>query len=280
VTTAGELADRWPVADVTRTFDLRESEDVPVAFTIDHHEAAGHRVWIDGHGVCVIAPDGLAIHCAPPGDPHGRWRLLIGQALPIAAALRDMEVLHASAVASGGRVAAFVGATGAGKTTLALGLSLEGGAELVADDVTALAATGDDVVAHAGAPIANLTDDVVERYGTGRLGRLGTFVDESDKLHLAFAPPSGPLPIRDIYFLQRRSGVAEPTFEPIVATAGQLLAATYVSHVRTPRRLLNQLDIASRVARVARLWILSFDPAAGPTALREAVSVHLEDHAS
>lgn len=47
----------------------------------------------------------------------------------------EVEVLHASAVALGGRAAVLRGPSGAGKSDLALRL-IDAGAELVADDVT------------------------------------------------------------------------------------------------------------------------------------------------
>ncbi len=74
-------------------------------------------------------------------------------ALPPGAA----QTLHASAVAIAGRGVLIVGASGRGKSALALGL-MALGADLVADDRTVLTAQDGDVILSAPAPIRGLIE--------------------------------------------------------------------------------------------------------------------------
>jgi hypothetical protein len=74
----------------------------------------------------------------------------LGLALPHLLALAGRELLHASAVAQGGVVTAFLGPSGAGKTTLARLLAEERGATLVSSDLLPLVPGGATHVATAG----------------------------------------------------------------------------------------------------------------------------------
>ena len=131
---------RRALAEVAGAADVRLQRRRRPAGPHDRPRAdRGYRVWVRGLGRCRISPGGDTIECAPPRAKAGRWRLLIGQGLPIAAALRGLEVLHSSAVVSRPAVA-FVAPSGTGKTSLALEFVI-GGARLLADDVVVLEAT-------------------------------------------------------------------------------------------------------------------------------------------
>jgi len=79
-------------------------------------------------------------------------------------AVADREIVHGTAVAVGGRAALLVGASGAGKSALALSL-IALGARLVADDRTVLVRRDDALVASAPKAIAG----VIEARGVGIL---------------------------------------------------------------------------------------------------------------
>ena len=83
---------------------------------------------------------------------------VVGAALGVILHQRGLLVLHACAVELGGRVVAFAGGSGAGKSTIALAL-LARGARLVTDDVLALRVGRDSVLAIPGAPIQKLWPD-------------------------------------------------------------------------------------------------------------------------
>lgn len=76
----------------------------------------------------------------------------------------DTLILHASAVAFGGRGLLILGASGSGKSGLALDL-MAWGAQLIADDRTVLSRAEDGVVATAPATI----DGLIEARGIGVL---------------------------------------------------------------------------------------------------------------
>jgi HPr kinase/phosphorylase len=82
----------------------------------------------------------------------------------VAAASGNSTVLHGSAVAFGGRGILILGASGAGKSALALAL-IGRGAALVADDRVLVVRRGEALVASAPEAIANL----IEARGVGLL---------------------------------------------------------------------------------------------------------------
>jgi hypothetical protein len=88
------------------------------------------------HSLCEFEIDPLVrsivVHLVPDADDDVA-RLFAAGALSTALTLQRYCVLHASAVESAGRVVAFIGAAGMGKTTAAA-LCCTAGARLVADD--------------------------------------------------------------------------------------------------------------------------------------------------
>ena len=92
-------------------------------------------------------------------------RALFAQALPLAAALNGVQVIHASGVVIDGHGFAFVGHSGAGKTSLALQL-VDQGAKLLADDVVGLSMIDGRAARSPGCPLLE------RRPGAGRFGRV------------------------------------------------------------------------------------------------------------
>jgi len=268
---AGANAD-WPAAKAERTFELRQPGGQSV-FTIDHEPDAGYRVWIDGLGQCVIDPEGKRIVLSPPRGPS-RWHLLIGQGLPIAAALQGLEVLHASAVRIGGQAVAFVAASGTGKTSLALHL-LAHGAEFLADDVVALEADRDMLMTLPGIGLAHVP--LSER---AELERAGVPMSRSSrpgaKHHVKVALAESPVPLGAAYFLERTGDVHAPEIIPIdPPDPCLLLGATFVSHVPSAQRLITQLDVCSRIARTVPLFRVRVPLHGQAAALAERIAGHL-----
>lgn len=251
LTDTATLDGAWPLQAAQRTFELRRSDGRSI-LTIDREPDAGYRVWIPGLGRCVISPQGKGILCAPPRG-RNRWRLLIGQGLPIAAALQGLEVLHASAVVLGGRALAFIAESGTGKTSVALHL-LSHGAQFLADDVVALEAEGEALVAHPGIGIAHVPGG--EQLALRNAGvRLRRPLDPTTKHHVALALHDRAAPLAAAYFLERTSGLDAVEIVPLdPPDARLLLGATFVAHVPTAARLIMQLDICSRIARTVPVF--------------------------
>lgn len=97
----------------------------------------GYRIEAERCGTLRVAASGEEVrHRLAPGLAAARRaELLLGPGLILALALREVFCLHASAVVRGGRVAAFIGDSGRGKSTLAHQLGRRPQFRLAADDV-------------------------------------------------------------------------------------------------------------------------------------------------
>jgi len=116
---------------------------------------------VDGVGA-VRVREGQEITVDPdPGATTAHLQFVtLGTALGMLLHQRGCLVLHASAVALGDRVVAFLGATGAGKSTLAAALHARGH-DVVADDVVAVPTPADPVVPP-GAPLLKFDEETVD----------------------------------------------------------------------------------------------------------------------
>jgi hypothetical protein len=218
-----------------------------VNFQIERHPQAGYRIWGPAYGTSVISADGRWLRGKHDGAASAAWqRLLIAQALPFAAVLQGLEVLHASAVAVDGEAVAFAGPSGSGKTSLALDLCRRGG-RFLSDDVLALE-SGEELVVHPGAPAAG-----VDRAEAQRLRAVGvsggeTLAEDERETVERIRLSAEPAPLRAVFLLERRrDGPAVPRFEP-VGEAPALLASTFNLVLREPARLSMLLDVCARVA--------------------------------
>ena len=115
------------------------------------------------------------------------------------------------------------------------------GADFLTDDVLAVEAAGDDLLAHPGpAFMAIRSDDTAMLAEVG--GRLGAAVGSSDKAHVA--PPSrgDATRLRVIYHIQWGD-----TFQITPLERGELnrvLALSFLPYLTTPERLMRHLTIA------------------------------------
>ncbi len=238
----------WPAERSERTFQLSDSPATDPTFTIDRHPVAGYRVWIERLGHLTISPDGSQIACSPPESASQRWRLLLGQGLPIAAALRGLEVLHASAVVFEDQVLAFAGRSGTGKTSLALNLLAHGG-KFLADDVVALEVENDVLLAHPGISVAHVHGSEQTALRAAGIPLPGP-MNPDMKQHVLLPLWEDETPLGRLYFLNRAE--ANPSIQITRMKSpdpGLLLAATFVTHVPLASRLTNQLEVCARVAR-------------------------------
>jgi hypothetical protein len=204
--------------------------DGRVEFTIHADQDAGWLVSGERYGGHVISADGLRLRCTPGGAAQYDWeRLLVAQVLPLAAAVRGLEVLHASAVVWRGRAVALLGAGGGGKTTLALALC-ELGADFLADDVLALEIAGEELLAHPGPPVAAV--------GHGASERLQ-----------AMSGWCGAALLGDVLALGRSpGGPSQPQFEPLTDPR-TLLAGTFNRVLRDGAHAARLLEVCALAAR-------------------------------
>jgi hypothetical protein len=162
--------------------------------------------------------------------------------------LQGLELLHAAAVSVKGRALAIVGASGAGKSSLAAH-PVALGADLISDDVLAVGSQGHGLVAHPGPWLAHLDPAEHDRVPAERRHRLGGVIGQGDKLRLAPETNPGPVPLARIFYLRRDPDARELLIEDLDPPDPRLLlASTYVAHLPAERRLVAQLDVCAQLA--------------------------------
>jgi hypothetical protein len=242
-------ADDWP--SDARPVGIQRDEHGEVRFTVAAHDRAGYRLAGDDYGEHVLSRDGLRLRSAPLGAYDEDWqRFLIAQVLPFAATVRGLEVLHAGAVVIGGRALLLLGASGAGKTTLALALT-QLGAGFLADDAVALERAGERLLAHPGTPVA-----AVGRGWAERLLRIPTV--------------PAPAPLGAVLCLERSAdGPDVPCFEPL-GDGAPLLASTFNLMLRDGERMSSLLEVCALAAK-ERVERVTAGPAVDPATLAGAI---------
>ena len=275
IVSRSDLDRAWTPSDPVRC-GTAALDDGTVFITIDADAEHGYRMWAKEVGQYLIAASGERVACAPDDLSAWDWqRFLIGQVLPLVAAVRGYELLHASAVCLDGNAVAFLGDSAAGKTSLATNMLLEG-AEFVADDALALEARDGLLIAHPGPPIAAVRHAEVERLSTASRRRLGEPVGSNPKEVLfRVSRRAGAVPLRVMYFIHRTSIDSGVRFEPITSPL-LLLGSTFNFVHRPPDRLANLLDICARIdATVGAFKVLSA-PEIGARSLAQEIKRHVE----
>jgi hypothetical protein len=259
----------WP-GEAGLLSDERDSAG-EVLFRIEAGER-GYRIAGPRYGTAILAADGSRLCGGPGAGGLLVWqRLLIAQALPFAAVLQGLEVLHGSGVAVGGEAFGLLGGSGSGKTSVAL--ALRGlGAEFLADDVLALERDGERLLAHPGAPVAGVDGGEVER-----LRRLAGFDEElilaedDREAMVRLLPHPAPLPLAGLFLLERRpQGPSRPCFETVVTPAA-LLAATFNLVLLGGERFEALLDVCALAAGGLVERVVS-GPGIDPSMVAEAVA--------
>jgi hypothetical protein len=242
---------------------------------IDRTPAGGHCIDAPSYGTFFVAADGREVLAAPQHPAAWHWqRYLIGQALPLAALLHGLEVLHASAVVVDGQALALAGPSGSGKTTLATALVCTG-AHLLCDDVLALETAGPCVLAHPGPPVVNLRPGAASAlHALVPAGReLGS---DAEARRLEIDTSADVAPLAALYVLDRSMRHGRLAFDPGDADVGwMLLASSFNFIVTDPVRLERQLDVCACIARAATVTWARVPARMDPMALAGALSTHM-----
>jgi hypothetical protein len=241
-------------------------------FTVDRTRRS-FRLWFEGYGRWSVSEDGANVACesSPEVSEATRERFLFAQALPLAAALQGFELMHASAISTRTGVAAFIGVSGAGKSSIALRLLLRGRG-FVTDDVLSLRPGPQAPVVHPGPPFmaVPIADEGLIGDGQGPLGRP---VGVSDKVHVSPSAPGCVLPLRAVFYLETApklalSALAEPQ-------ALRLLASGFAPYLTTPERLARHLEITHLISTVVAQFRLQVPRTDCFDAAAEAVDARL-----
>lgn len=271
---AVELVGSAELPAASEPAELLAEQPLPQgSFRIMRAAGGGYRLDHPYYGSFAVSSDGALITCTPAAIDDWLWqRFLVAQPLPLAAALNGYEPLHAGGVVRDGRALLVMGASGAGKSSVALHLAARGGAFLT-DDVAALEPADPGVVAHPGAPLAMIDERELERIGqpAGSWTRLGMVDGEARVLVTGSAP--APAPVGAVVVL--RSDPAARAIEigtPAIDRAAILLGGTFNPYLRDPRRLARQLDVAGRLAESASIAEVRIPPGSSAATVAGAVS--------
>ncbi len=178
------------------------------------------RVFMRDAGLFeIIEGRQIRLTLAPEAD-ESLLRLYIGGVImAILLYQRNCLVLHASAVIMVDRVVAFLGMSGAGKSSIAVALE-KLGYPIITDDVLALQFVGNQVYAAPGYPQVKLTKESALTLGHNVTNLLTLHQEE---IKLGYRPksqfPTVPLPLQALYFL----GVGEElAVHPVAPAAGPI----------------------------------------------------------
>jgi hypothetical protein len=268
--------DLWPTSGARQCGLMTEAE--AVLLEVFEHPESGYLLS-SPLGRYIVSPDGSGVVCCASPALWDVQRMLIGQVLPLVAALRGLDVLHASAVAvdggaggDGGAVA-FTGPPGAGKSTLAVNLALRGAA-LLADDVIALRRIGERLRVEPATSLVNLRRDQGERL-RARLGGLGRPLGSTEKLHIAMDALAEPQPLRALYVLEL--GVSGPTeIAPIAPPDPRIpLGSTYLPYLSAPRLVDARFESAALMERSVDMFRVRVGRTCTPDELADRVMLHV-----
>ncbi len=265
----------WRPENPVRLEDSR-GPDGRLKLAIDWDDRLGYRLSAPGWGEYLLSSDGRHLRCAPL--ELARWRrerFLTARALPLAATLRGLEVFHASAVSLGDTVVAIIGPRHIGKTSVAVNLVLRG-ASFMTDDLLALEATQDEVLAHPGAAVMGVRQAEYELIEPEQRRRLGRFVQRLDKYFAEVAREERSLPLRIMYFLNRRREIRELAIDEMQKPDPRLLlASSFFNHiVRSPEQLRAQLNLCAQLSHTTILCRASVPPSVGANALAGSLAEH------
>jgi hypothetical protein len=269
-----EIRRDWPRVGSETALERRLPDGNPI-MVVSRHPEAGFQVWGPRYGRHLVSNDGSEVRSALPRIAAWRWeRLLFAQVLPLAAALRGRELFHASAVAIDGGALAFVGLSGAGKSSIAAHLVARGAA-LVTDDVLALSRERGRVLAFPGAGLAGLDRSELAAMTPSGRARLGRRIGFTHKAYLAAPVARGHVPLRAVYFLARGSGRnIEITRSDSLAL--QLLSSSFIAYVDRPDQLVQHLDICAHIAAT----VPALDVASPASVRAIDVAEAVEEHAA
>jgi hypothetical protein len=200
-----------------------------------------------------------SIRCVPESQTpsHTLNHLLLDQVLPLVLNHKGKEVLHGAAVVTPYGVCAFVGPTGAGKSTLAASF-LSAGYSVLTDDCVVLDARGGDIVAFPAYPGIRLWDDAIAAlFGTtGSCAPMAHYTDKQRFTAALAAAPfcSSAVPLVGVYVLGMGDDEhAAPVYTPTVCLLEErealmtLLSLAFKLDIRDRRMLTREFDFLHRL---------------------------------
>lgn len=160
--------------------------------------------------ICFQTKTIVALNVAPDTDEATLTHILFDHLIPRILAHQGHLILHGSAVAMDGRVAIFLGDTGAGKSTLAASLHAAGH-QLLGDDAVVVSSGEHGFLAQAVYPSLRLFPDTIETL-FGESADVHPMAGYSDKQRVTLEAPdhTKPLPVGAIFILSDEIDVTIP----------------------------------------------------------------------
>jgi len=264
--------DLWPRTRTQRCGLMTEGG--VVLLEIDEHPEAGYLLS-SPLGRYIVTPDGSRVVCRASPALWDLQHMLIGQVLPLVAALHGLDVLHASAVAIDGAAVAFTGPPGAGKSTLAMNLALRG-ATLLADDVIALRRVDQQLLVEPATSLVSLRHDQGERL-RARLGELARLLESTEKLHIAVNAVAESQPLRAFYVLEL--GTSGPTeIMPVIPPDPRIpLGSTYVPYLSVQRLVSARFESAAVMEGSVDMFRVRIERTCMPEELADRIVLHVRE---
>ncbi len=246
-----EVASKGPV--LTYTSAYRDAAGAPALRIWQINDGAysrldysdGHQFWLDRKGTRVWAvwPNSSTIEEVTS--------YLLGPVLGVLLRYRGVICLHASAVSINGRAVAFLGAPGAGKSTIAAALAQRGHLVL-ADDITALEERSGVIYAQPAYPgvclwpdsMALLYRDLPETAPLSKQDKRRVASQEGLRFE------SRPLPLHRIYLLGYQDSCLEASTTAISPRSLllSLAANTYANSILDNQGRAQEFSILGRIA--------------------------------
>ncbi len=215
------------------------------------------RYLVNNGNEIIVDPD-------PEGTERNLRLYLLGSAFGAILHQRSLLPLHANSIEIGGRAVAFLGHSGAGKSTMAAWFH-DRGFEVLADDVCVVTLDGSRPMAHPGIPRLRMWRDALEASGRSADGHELSF-DDAEKYNVPtrVRAGAGAIELAAVYLLRKAdpdagSRLVEPLsgIEAIDALVANTYRGGYLSKLGgTQRHLASCLALARSVPifAVNRLW--------------------------
>ncbi len=218
-------------------------------------------------GDFLISEDGTKIRCCPqPGTPLNTLRhLFLDQVVPLLLSKQGHLVLHASAVVTPQGALGFVGASGQGKSTLALSFAKRG-FPVLADDCLLLEEKGGELIAVPSYPGLRVWPETLSALvGDGAALPLVAHYTSKKRLRLTdfgLRVSAESMPLRRMYFLAGE-GVKQinaPAVERLSLREAfmEILKYAYILDTKDRERLRHQFDCLGRASALAPFYRLAF----------------------
>jgi hypothetical protein len=202
----------------------------------------------------------IIIDVKPNADDKSLRLFLLSNAMAAALYQRQQVAMHAGAIVTDQGLVLVSGHSGAGKSTTISALRQQGYAAF-ADDVVIVSKLNGKMVGTASYPIVKLWQDSIEKLQLEEMDEDKRIREQIPKyvhsFHKEFSKE--PIPIKEIFFLEKTSGSFAPTKEPLrgVRAFGYLKEGLYqTSQASTPAYATYLFELLASMAEQVPLQLI------------------------